>query len=295
MGLLNTLQFLLNHPLNERRKMQALLDYLKWQIGGRLVSGAVAHEWIGGARLLARPGETGVTANIYAGLHEFEEMAFVLHALKPNDLFVDIGANAGEFTILAAFVAKANVVAFEPVPEAYARLCANVRLNDLESSVRCFNMAVGQREGTIAFTSDQDTVNHVVADAEAAVRPLMVSMTTLDNVLGTEEPRVVKIDVEGYEHAVLQGGKNMLAGSSVLAVIMEINGSGVRYGISDSRIEDEIRTFGFEAVHYKPFERKLVNYVAAINPGNKIFVRNRPLVSERLRTAPIFTVNGQRL
>ena len=69
-----------------------------------------------------RHGETGLTGNLYAGLHEFADMAFVMHALRPTDLFVDIGANAGSYTILACAVAKARGCAFEPLPSTYRRL-----------------------------------------------------------------------------------------------------------------------------------------------------------------------------
>jgi len=44
---------------------------------------------------VARPGETGVTGNIYTGLHEFSSMGYLLHVLREGDLFVDVGANVG--------------------------------------------------------------------------------------------------------------------------------------------------------------------------------------------------------
>jgi hypothetical protein len=50
----------------------------------------------------ATSGMTGATGNLYVGLHEFEEMAFLLHFLRPGDLFADVGANVGSYTILAA-------------------------------------------------------------------------------------------------------------------------------------------------------------------------------------------------
>lgn len=45
---------------------------------------------------------TGATGNWYCGLQEYEDMSFVLHALRPGDLFVDVGANIGSYSILAA-------------------------------------------------------------------------------------------------------------------------------------------------------------------------------------------------
>jgi thymidylate synthase len=62
---------------------------------------------------------TGATGNIYAGLHEFEDMAFLLHLLRSEDMFADVGSNIGSYTILASGVVGAKSVAFEPVPSTY--------------------------------------------------------------------------------------------------------------------------------------------------------------------------------
>ncbi len=101
MSLLHTLKFLLNHPLNHVQPMRALWRYLSWQVGSRLVPGPVLVPFIEDIALLAEPGMTGATGNIYCGLHEFEDMAFVLHAIQPGDLFVDVGANVGTYGLLA--------------------------------------------------------------------------------------------------------------------------------------------------------------------------------------------------
>ena len=86
MGILNTLSFLLNHPLSRGRKLQILRRFAAWQIGARLVPGPVVCPFANGSWLLARPGMTGATGNVYVGLHEFEDMAFVLHVLRGGGL-----------------------------------------------------------------------------------------------------------------------------------------------------------------------------------------------------------------
>jgi hypothetical protein len=61
----------------------------------------VAMPYVNETRLLVKPGMAGATGNVYAGLHEYEDMAFVLHALRPSSRFVDVGANVGTYTVLA--------------------------------------------------------------------------------------------------------------------------------------------------------------------------------------------------
>ena len=102
-NLLDTLRFVCRHPLNRKKPIAGLLRFVDWQIRSR-VQGEVTHPWVGGTKLAVRKGMTGATGNIYCGLHEFPDMAFVLHALKTTDVFLDIGANVGAYTILASGV-----------------------------------------------------------------------------------------------------------------------------------------------------------------------------------------------
>jgi FkbM family methyltransferase len=293
MALIDVLKFIVRHPLNEGRKVDAVLRFARWQIGSRLLREPVVHEWIAGSRFLVRHGETGLTGNLYAGLHEFADMAFVMHALRPTDLFVDIGANAGSYTILACAVAKARGCAFEPLPSTYRRLTDNVRLNGLEDRVRCLNMAVGSEPREARFTTELDTVNHIVGSGEATAGAISVPVTTLDAALGADAPWLMKIDVEGYELPVLEGATATLRQHTLHAVILELNGSGERYGHDEGRIVSMMADHGFEPCSYDPFARELLNADGPSQTGNTIFVRHRALVSKRLKDAPQVPVNGR--
>jgi hypothetical protein len=74
---------MLDHPLNRADKWAALKRYLRWQIGSRSVPGDVLLPFVDRTYLRVRPGMTGATGNIYAGLHEFEGMAFLF---KPTEI-----------------------------------------------------------------------------------------------------------------------------------------------------------------------------------------------------------------
>src|SRR6185295_2090869 len=93
--------------------------FLAWQISSRLLPEVVV-PWVHGLRLGARRGMTGATGNIYAGLHEFHDMMLLLHFLRPGDIFLDMGANIGSYSLLAAGVAGATAHAFEPDPQTAA-------------------------------------------------------------------------------------------------------------------------------------------------------------------------------
>ncbi len=110
--------------------------------------------------------------------------------------------------------------------------------------------------------------------------------------VGADVPTLIKIDVEGYELAVLRGAERTLADPRLLAVIMETNGSGARYGIDDTELVGSMHANGFAAYGYDPFARRLVD--GDDSGGNTIFVRDAEAVLQRVTTARRFKlVNGE--
>ncbi len=296
MTLIRILRFIAAHPLTRDRRIDAVIRLARWQIASRLMRGDIVWEWVNGARFFARTGETGLTQNIYTGLQEFSDMAYVLHVMRPEDLFVDIGANVGSYTLLACRAVGASGYAFEPIPSTYARLFENIRLNHIEGRVTCLNMGIGGAPGTIKFTAGLDTMNHVLAAGEVDPAAMDVKVVTLDSVLGNAEPALIKIDVEGYEMPVLEGASRTLQKKSLHSVIMELNGSGARYSYQESKIVEMMRDYGFAGYSYEPFGRSLRQMDGnKVDSGNTLFIRNVELAAERVKTAAHFAVSGKRI
>jgi FkbM family methyltransferase len=290
MGLVGTLSFILRHPLNRERKMKALARWASWQLGSRLVTGPVAVPFVNSSLLLVSPGMTGATGNVYTGLHEFEDMAFVIHLLRPGDLFVDVGANVGTYTVLGGAVAGANCVAVEPIKNAYERLVLNVHLNRIQDKVEALNVGIASKAGTLTFTSGLDTMNHVSAGAGGGEA---VRVAALDEVLLGAAPTLLKIDVEGYEAEVVAGAGRVLASESLLAVVMELNGSGKRYGYEDADIHRRMLAYGFAPYTYSPLSRILDAVdVDGRRSANVIYVKDADAATSRLKSAPAFLANG---
>jgi FkbM family methyltransferase len=292
MSILATLRYVLGHPLNRGRGGAALLRYLKWQVGSRLVPGPILYDWIAGARVVVRPGERGFTGNIYAGLQEFFEMSYLLHVTTQADLFVDVGANVGSYTILACAARGARGYCMEPVPATFARLAENLRVNGLGDRVRSLNIAVGDEDGELALAcSDDDCTNHVMRAGESAGEVIRVKSLRLDTILKGESPTLIKIDVEGFESRVLDGARSVLGNDSLHSAIIEMNGSGDRYGFSEDRIVTEMGRFGFKPFSYDPQKRRLDRLEGKNNrSGNTLFVRNEAVVRRKLESAAPFTV-----
>ena len=117
-----------------------------------------------------------------------------------------------------------------------------------------------------------------------------VPVTTLDELVGGDVPTVMKIDVEGHEAAVLEGARKTLRDSRLLAVVMETNGSGARYGVSDKILIAMMCEAGFSASILRSVFPPLVRRRSS---GNTLFVRDVAVVNERIRSAPRYKlVNG---
>jgi FkbM family methyltransferase len=228
---------------------------------------------------------------VYTGLHEFEEMAFVLHVLRSGDLFVDVGANVGSYTILAAGAVGARCVSFEPDRDTMRSLERNVAANSLDDRVELRQSVVGRSEGIAQFTSGADTLNHVADGSDASAIP--TQMTTLDTALEGRSPQVLKIDVEGYESEVIAGAAKTLESREIIAVIMETNGSGSRYGVSDAELHRAMTDHGFVPCSYDPFTRGLTVHAEPISGGNTIYVKDRADATDRVKTAPSYDIAGR--
>lgn len=293
--MLKTLRFIVKHPLNRNAPFSAVGRFLRWQLGSRLLPGSALVPFVGQTRLLARRGMTGATGNIYCGLHEFEDMALVLHTLRPGDWFVDVGANIGSYTVLAGGVCGASVLALEPVPASFECLLDNIRINRIESLVTAQKLAIGAHPGIIRFTDSLDTVNHVIT-ANDAENGIDVPLETLDGLLQGLSPSVIKIDVEGYETEVIHGAMNTLADGKLLAVLVELNGSGARYGFDEDALHEALLEKGFVPCMYQPFSRKLIPIEGKTpGAGNTLYVRDLAALRQRLAKAAPFTVLGQRI
>ena len=245
----------------------------------------------------------GATGNVYVGLHEFADMSFVLHFLRPNDLFVDVGANIGSYTILASAAVGANCISFEPNPEAWEWLCKNVNLNHVAPLVEARQQAVSSVAGMLNLTTDKGPTNHIVsANAEGASsnsQSCKVQATTLDQALGSQRPIMLKIDVEGFETKVISGARRTLEKPDLRCVLIELAGYGKRYGFDENVLRHQMAELGFESCPYDPFARSLQR--GPIRGGNKnhtentLFVRDIEFVQQRVEGAPCFTVRGWRI
>jgi FkbM family methyltransferase len=161
--------------------------------------------------------------------------------LSPDDVFVDVGANAGLYSVMAADLG-AKVVSVEPFPESRKALTANQDLNGFEFEIVPAALAsdalIQQTGRTMTLTTDKGPSNHLLL--EEGAKGVQVPVMTLDEVIddkvhGNRVVKGLKLDVEGAELLVLEGGVRAISAGRIKWIQLEYNNLARSLGFSKGR------------------------------------------------------------
>ena len=282
MSIFRTLKFVLNHPLNQKRKLNAFWGLVKWFINVKFNPYPVIVPYGEKSLFIMKKGLTGATGNLFCGLHEFQDMAFLLHFLRSTDTFVDIGANVGSYTILGGSEIGAKTISIEPIPETFQILESNIVINKINDRVTALNIGLGAKKENLEFTKSQGPVNHVATENEKDT--ITIPIGIFDDIINIDLPTLIKIDVEGFETEVIKGMPNALSNDNLKAIIIELNGSGKRYGYDDDQIHKKLVSYGFVPFRYDPFKRKL-HQLETYGLENTIYIKDLNFTQNRIRSS----------
>ena len=204
-----------------------------------------------------------------------------IRGFQPGEVFVDIGANVGMYTIWAAKTRGVRTFAFEPESQNYALLCRNIVMNDLSEIVVAYCLALsdtasysllhlsGFQIGSSCH-SFGEKIDHNLQRRETKLAQGCIS-TTLDTLVAAgvvPVPDHIKIDVDGLEHKVLEGCRGVLADPRLKSVLVEINTNLEQH----RKIIDDMSMLGF---HYSEQQVALAQRTegAFKGVGNYVFHR----------------------
>jgi FkbM family methyltransferase len=166
------------------------------------------------------------------GGYEYPARRFLDAHLKDGDVFVDVGAHIGIFSLHAAGLRRrgVGVLAIEPHPVNVLQLMRAIGENDLGGVIEVVAAAAGAASGTAPLVFNS-TMGHSLRGlglppGAPKLGALTVSVTTLDG-LFAERPElagrriVLKIDVEGFEPEVVAGAEGLLASGRIAAIVWE--------------------------------------------------------------------------
>jgi FkbM family methyltransferase len=284
----------------ERRRRRKQVQRLFRRFRGRLwrLRGWVLPSWVAripdaGVRLrLYRDSE--FCRMIYCGGFEREELQFTGLYLRPGDIFVDLGAHIGLYTVLAAqrVGPPGRVYAFEPAAGAFQKLIENLVLNGLEN-VFPRRQALSDQEGLLELKvpGDGHDAWSSFGRPTAGVdwRTEIVKTISLDafvwrnNLLG--KIALIKMDVEGWESRILRGGRWVLSQPDGPALIVELNEAASRAaGSSTGEICRSLGEAGYRLFRYQVETQALVPFPgpAGKREGNVIALKEGTARSGRV-------------
>jgi FkbM family methyltransferase len=182
---------------------------------------------------------------------------FMRDSLTHGDIMIDVGANVGYITAVGAshVGAQGEVHSFEPLRECYARLATVAQLNPGRRIV-CNQLALGDQETElpISFDPQGDSRNATLVPGYQRPVRYTVAVTRLDSYIAMrinapQRIKLIKIDVEGFEFAVLRGAEGFLGLTHCNAqIVVEIKPWEVeRLGYTMREFSDYMASFGYQA------------------------------------------------
>lgn len=173
------------------------------------------------------------TRSMHVITDEGPQMMSLALMLRPEDVFIDVGANAGihvaAYAKLAHIHPKFELHAFEPNPDTFSRLERGLRHPDnadIAARIHLYNQGVSNADSTLEFVSG--AVSHEFGvlnarDAQIKTESIQVKCVRLDHVEALKGDRsiVIKLDVEGHELEALQGASGLFDAGRVKAILID--------------------------------------------------------------------------
>lgn len=204
--------------------------------------------------LILNEQDPAVSGALAFGVFEAYESDLFRSAVKPGDTVVDIGANIGYYTVIAAGIvgSTGKVISFEPAPENHAVLMKTIGANTF-THIRPEKKAIADREGVLSlnlYESNKGKHSLVkdASDAKGFSSTVDVETLTLDSYTaknGIDRVDIIKMDIEGAESLALAGMPNAL--KQARAVFMEYTPAFIKKAGHDPiKVLKDLRDNGFE-------------------------------------------------
>ncbi len=254
-------------PANRGARARALARTLRFQGRARLLGRPTVVSYGRRSRFLARLDDAPSRRAAYAATPDHPEMTVWRARLRPGDLFVDVGASVGLYTVMAAELG-CEVVAVEPQRRSREQLRANLGLNGYLAQV--LDVALAAEAGMAAMVGPDASRAHLTSASGGGAEPVQV--TTLDAVLGDRRAQGVKIDVEGAERLVLAGAPRALAEGRIELLQLEWNHQSERnFGESRAPLAELLHAAGYELT--RPDGEGRLHRIDDLGPGADVFAR----------------------
>jgi len=178
-----------------------------------------------------------------------------LDKISEGDIVIDVGANIGYFSLLAAkkIGPTGKIIAVEPLEQANNWLKKNFQINNFENC-EVLEVAIGDKQGIMKMYKKSKSSEMAIMDPGISKTNLLVSgeieIDTLDNIISKKKidrVNLLKIDVEGFEYEMLLGCKESFKEKKIQNIICEVHGKYLKNrGIDEQKIYLLLEENGFK-------------------------------------------------
>jgi FkbM family methyltransferase len=226
------------------------------------------------------------------GTDELAVLDAVIQVSPQPTVAIDVGANLGLFSLAMVKHGFEKVYAFEPIPETFVRLSENMDMNrDLEDHITISQIGIGETESTLEFLLNEKSPgqNKIATKHNlnsVSNNTVTCDVLTLENAFekfGIYRAHLVKIDVEGYEVAVLKGAESLLMADRIDYIYAEVIPKALEEaGSSVDELSNFLNKAGYDSVLVKGTDQmfQIVGFdkaVEAAGARRNVLFRRRSL------------------
>jgi FkbM family methyltransferase len=262
-----TLARIWQHPANKDARVGRIVRYVAVMSFVRLARRCAPVRFGEKSKIFICPDNSSSSRVLRSPVPDWDEMQVWKRWLLSGDLFVDVGAHLGTYTIWAC-EAGAHVLAVEASDEMAEYLRQNLSLNGLD--VEVWNVAVGAQPGRVSLTG-ADQSRRAIGEPTGAGD---VEMRTLDSLVGDRHVAGLKIDVEGAERLVLDGARDLLSSGRVDLIQLEWNDmSQATLGEDRSVVAESLTRLGYVPIEFDADGNHMRTSWPPPEPGREVFLR----------------------
>jgi FkbM family methyltransferase len=178
-----------------------------------------------------------------------------IRTFKENEIFFDIGANIGQFTIFAGIVSKCKIFAFEPESNNFQGLNKNILINNLNQKIEAYPIGISDKTKFTKLYLDQfftgSSFNSVDYEVDFSLNKKKFKLsqgifcTSLNDLLekwNFQIPNYLKIDVDGIESKIIEKSEKIISNKNLKSILIELNTKRKE----DNLVVSNLKNFGFK-------------------------------------------------
>lgn len=241
--------------------------------------------------------DSSLSVLIYNNRFENDEIQFIKKFLKKGHRLIDIGANIGLFSLIAAKIVtdEGRVISFEPTPITFDRLVENIRLNNF-LNIQPIPLALSDKNSELSLfchIDGKDAWNTFATPQNGNYTTINVKTVCLDDYCKENyelfsDINLMKIDAEGWEIPIIKGGKDFLGSEKAPALLIEfsdLQAERANYKCSD--LYDLLISYGYRLYKYNRVDNLLV-----YQKNKDYYIYENLIAIKNEKNCPITCING---